>query len=204
MEQRYKVQNEGTYSLELGYSGKLSENLQLNVDGYYQRYEHLLGWVLFPEGMGTIMAFKNLDGANAYGAECSLTYRHKKGNLTVWYAYNGIETEQRDQITRSVLPATNKAGLAGRLFLDNNWTFNTNFAFQSRAKGKPNNTTEDCSSFNRLDLSLSRKFAKGKGELMIGVTDVLNGTTDANWDVAHFAVLETPGRMFFGRLQFTF
>ena len=40
------VDNEGTYTLEAGYSGRLSENLQMNVDGYYQRFERLFGVVL--------------------------------------------------------------------------------------------------------------------------------------------------------------
>ncbi len=39
------MHNEETYSLEAGYSGKLSDKLQLNIDGYYQRFEQLFGLV---------------------------------------------------------------------------------------------------------------------------------------------------------------
>lgn len=75
------VSNEGTYALEAGYSGKLSNSLQLNVDGYYQRFERLIGFEMssfFPTLDGT---FRNMDGANAYGGECSLVYHHSKGKL---------------------------------------------------------------------------------------------------------------------------
>jgi len=59
-------------------------------------------------------------------------------------------------------------------------------------------------SFNRLDLTLSRKFAKGRGEFMIGVADVLNKTTDPVFEAGHFTAHETPGRMFFAGLQLKF
>jgi hypothetical protein len=59
-------------------------------------------------------------------------------------------------------------------------------------------------SFHRLDLTLSRKFAKGKGELMIGVADVLNKTNSPVFDSGYLSAHETPGRMFFGRVQIKF
>ena len=63
---------------------------------------------------------------------------------------------------------------------------------------------EDPHSFNRLDLTLSRKFAKGNGELMIGVADILNKTTDPFFDTGYLTANETPGRTFFARLQIKF
>jgi outer membrane receptor for ferrienterochelin and colicin len=194
--------NEGTYTLETGYIGKLSENLQLNVDGYYQRFERLFGLVITP-GFPTNATFKNIDGADAYGGECSLTYHHCKGRLTAWYAYNGLETDQIDQSTRSFPPAAHKAGLTGRLFLNSDWTVNSNYVFQNGVEYNPS-LIGGLHSFNRLDLTLSRKFAKGSGEFMIGVIDVLNETTDPVFEAGHFTAHETPGRMFFARLQLRF
>jgi outer membrane cobalamin receptor len=197
------VRNEGTYTLETGYSGKLSDNLRLNVDGYYQRFERLCGLVMTPDPPPPPVmyaTFTNIDGADAYGAECSLTYHHSKCRLTAWYAYNGLEMDQIDQSTRSFPPAAHKAGLTGRVFLDDNWTLNSNYVFQ-------NNVEYDQSligglhTFNRWDLSLSRKFAQEKGEFMIGVADVLNETTDPVFAAGHFTAHETPGRMFFVRAQ---
>jgi len=42
------------------------------------------------------------------------------------------------------------------------------------------------------------------GELIIGITDVLNETTYLVFDSGHGAALETPSRMFFVRLQYKF
>jgi len=200
------VHNEGTYTLEAGYSGKLSDNLQLNVDGYYQRFERLFGLVITPDPPPPPMVyatFKNIDGANAYGVECSLTYHNSKGRLTAWYAYNGLATDQIDQSTRSFPPASHKAGLTGRVFLNADWTLNSNYVFQNGVPYDPS-LIGGLHSFNRLDLTLSRKFAKGKGELVVGVSDVLNETTDPVFEAGHFTALETPGRMLFARLQLKF
>jgi iron complex outermembrane receptor protein len=197
------IQNEKTYSLEAGYSGKLSENLHLNVDGYYQRFDRLIGIVVDQSGFPLETTFTNIDGANAYGSECSLTYRHSKWSLTAWYAYNGLTTDQYGQNTRSLAPAAHKAGLTARVFLDADWTLNSNYAFQNGVEFTPA-LLGPLRTSNRWDLSLSRKFAKGRGELMIGVTDVLNETTDPVYDAGGFSALETPGRTFFGRLQLTF
>jgi len=198
--------NEGTYILEAGYSGKLSDHLQLNVDGYYQRFERMFGLVITPDPPPPPMVyatFKNIDGANAYGAECSLTYHNSKGRLTAWYAYNGLEMDQTDQSTRSFPPAAHKAGLTGRVFLDANWTLNGNYVFQNGVAYNPS-LIGGLRSFNRLDLTLSRQFAKGSGEFMIGVADVLNKTTDPVFEAGHFTAHETPGRTFFARVQLKF
>jgi outer membrane receptor for ferrienterochelin and colicin len=198
------LNNEGTYSLEAGYVGRLSENLSLNIDTYYQRYERLIGVTNQTNMWGiTTSSFGNIDGANAYGEETSLTLRHRTGKITAWYAYNAFVTDQFGQITRSLSPAEHKAGLNTRWYLDKDWTLNTNYVFQSDI-GMFGAVVKDPHSFHRLDLTLSRKFAKGKGELMFGVTDLLNETTDPVFDSGNLTAMETPGRMFFGRLQIQF
>jgi iron complex outermembrane receptor protein len=198
------LSNEGTYSLEAGYVGRLSDNWSLNVDTYYQRYERLIGVRNQVNMWGvTTSTFGNINGANSYGAETSLTLRHKTGKITAWYAYNAFVTDEFGQITRSLAPAEHKAGLNTRWYLDKDWTFNTNYVFQNGINMFGAVVKDPCS-FHRLDLTLSRKFAKGKGELMIGVTDVLNETTDPVFDSGNMTALETPGRMFFGRVQIQF
>ena len=63
---------------------------------------------------------------------------------------------------------------------------------------------KDPQSFHRLDLTLSRKFAKGMGELMIGVFDVLNETDGPVYESGFLTAMETPGRTFFVRAQYQF
>ncbi len=200
------VRNEETYSLEAGYRGILSNNLQLNVDGYYQRFERLCGVIVTEDAPPPPLyysMFTNIDGADSYGGELSLSYHNSKGRLKAWYAYNELKTDQPDQNTRSFLPAKHKFGLSGQVFLNKNWTLNNNFIYQDGTEFDQS-IMASTPIFKRWDLTLSRKFNKEKGEFMIGVTDVLNKTSDPVIGIGHFTAHETPGRMFFTRLQFKF
>jgi iron complex outermembrane receptor protein len=198
------LNNEGTYSLEAGYTGRLSENLSVNVDAYYQRMERLIGVRSTTDMFGvTTSVFDNVDGANSWGAETSLTWQSKTVKITGWYAYNALVTDEFAQMTRSVSPSQHKAGLTGRWHLDQDWTFNANYVFQNGIHAYAS-VIKDPPSFNRLDLTLSRKFAKGKGELTFGVLDVLSETTYPFADIGYLTAHETPGRTFFGRVQINF
>lgn len=196
--------DEGTYSLEAGYTGRLTENLSLNIDTYYQRMERLIGVRNVTDMFGvTTSTIANVAGADSWGAETSLTWRHKAGQITGWYAYNGFATDEFEQVMRALQPAAHKAGLNGRWYLDKDWTFNTNYVFQNSISTYKA-SLKDPHSFHRLDLTLSRKFARGAGELMIGVSDVLNETDAPVYESGFLTAMETPGRTFFARLQLKF
>ena len=198
------LDNEGIYSFEAGYTGRLNKNLSLDIDVYYQRMDGLMGVrnVTDMSGVHT-ETFGNIDGANAYGEETSLTWQHKMGTVRAWYAYNALVTDECGQVTRSISPSQQKAGLSGRWYVDKDWTFNTNYAFQS-AINTFGTAAGNIKCSDRLDLTLSRKFAKGKGEFMVGVMDVFNKNTEPVYDSVNITALETPGRTFFARLQFAF
>lgn len=198
------IGNEGTYSLEAGYTGKLTENLSLNIDTYYQRMERLIGVINSTDIFNvTTSTLDNIDGANTWGAETSLTWQYKTVRMTGWYAYNGIATDDFAQITRSILPSQHKAGISGRWFFHKDWAFNANYVYQNGINSYAA-LISDPDVMHRLDLTLSHTFARGKGELMFGVTDVLNDTIESVYDVGSFSSLELPGRTFFGRLQIRF
>jgi outer membrane cobalamin receptor len=198
------LDNEGIYSLEAGYTGRLNKNLSLDIDTYYQQMNGLIGTRNVTNMFGvSTETFGNINGADAYGGEISLTWQHKMGTVRAWYAYNAVVTDEFGQITRSLLPSQNKAGLSGRWYVDKDWTFNTNYVFQSAIR-----VYETAADYtrrsSRLDLTLSRKFAKGNGEFMFGVMDVLNKDTEPVYDSVNMTALETPARTFFARLQFAF
>ena len=195
------LENEETWSLEAGYTGKLADGLTLRADTYYQRFEDLIGGVNV--GGPTNWRIDNIVGATSYGAECELAMETKQGKFTVWYAYNDFEVDQSGQSIRSFLPAQHKTGLTGRLFLPDNWTFNANYKFTNTTPGDPF-TGNDVGSSNWLDLTISKEIAGGKGELMIGVSDLLNKTHDPIRECSTFTAHETPGRMFFARVQLKF
>lgn len=200
-----RLNNEGTYSIEAGYAGKLTENLTVNIDTYYQRMERLIGVQMTTDPFTgiTTSTFDNTGGANTWGAEPSITWQNKTLKLTAWYAYNDMVTDEFGLSTRAMYPSQHKAGMTGRINLDDNWTFNANYVFQNGILSFAN-TPQDSPSIHRLDLTLSRKIAQGKGELMIGVSDLTNETADPFFDTGNLTAHETPGRTFFGRIQFTF
>ena len=104
---------------------------------------------------------------------------------------------------RAFLPAKHKAGITGRLFLSNGWTLNANYAFTNTTPGNPN-TRNDVSSSNRLDLAISKELAKGKGQILIGVSDLLTRTHNPIRESTQFTGHKVPGRMFFARIQLNF
>ena len=200
------LDNEETYSLELGYTGKLNRNLTLRTDAYYQRYSKLIGYTKVFDVYGLpYHKAENIDGADSWGTEVELSLQGKKGKLSIWYAYNDFQEDTSQQGIRSYLPAKHKAGLTGRLFLSDGWTFNANYKCMSSCRVLSLDTTlMDAGSSNRLDLSVAKEFAKGKGEFMIGVSDVLNETNDPHFGIGQLSAHETPGRMFFVRMQLKF
>ena len=95
------------------------------------------------------------------------------------------------------------AGLNTRLFLSEGFVFNANYTYYNSIDNY-GNTDVKTPITHRLDLALSKEFADGKGELMIGVSDVLNSTSGPVFGAADFTAYETPGRTFFARLQMKF
>ena len=199
------LDNEETYSLELGYTGKFTRNLKLRADVYYQRYDKLVGYT--KTYVGTIPYHKagNIDGADAWGSELELILEGKRGKLSAWYAYNDFQGDVSQQGVRAYIPAQHKVGLTGRLFLPGGWTFNTNYKFTNSTRTLDLDTTIlDTGSSHRLDLTVAKQFSNGHGEVMIGVSDIFNNTTGPHFALGGLTAHETPGRTFFIRLQLRF
>ena len=202
------LKNEETYSLEAGYTGKLTKNLLLRADTYYQRYEKLIGYTTTYDVYGIGIPYytpENIDGADAYGTELELALVGKPGKISAWYAYEDFQKDAPQRSIRSYAPAEHKVGLSGRLFLSDGWTFNTNYRYTSTTPAcKDDSTLVDVGPSHRLDLNLAKAFAKGNGEVMVGVRDVLNETNDAHFAIGQLSANEIPGRTFFARLQLKF
>jgi outer membrane receptor protein involved in Fe transport len=199
------LDNEETYSLEAGYTGKLSRNLTLRANTYYQRFEKLIGYTKTYLGSIPYHKADNIDGADSWGSEIELSIEGKPGKLSAWYAYNDFREDSSQQGIRSYVPAQHKAGLTGRLFLAKGWTLNANYKFTDTTRKLELDTTlVEADISHRLDLTISKEFAKGRGEFMIGVSDLLDKTDDAHFGIGQLTAHETPGRMFFGRLQVRF
>ncbi len=199
------LDNESTWSLEGGYTGKFNDNLTLQVNSYYQRIEDIIESDKVVVGPVTNAYLINGDGADTYGTEVELTYKIEDFHFTGWYAYNEYVTDKSEQAIRAYMPARHKAGLRTRWMLDDHWSLNANYTYNDAVhNNKADNPPEDAAMFHRLDLTVSRVFADQRGELMIGVADVLNKTQPPVYDITYFTSYETPGRTFFARLQYRF
>ncbi len=198
------LSNEEIKSFELGYTWQLDKTLRLELDGYFQRYEDLIGRSTIAPLPAGQRVFANIDGADALGGEACLTWEHEAAKVTAWYAYNDFQPDQRNQSIRAFGPAKHKLGISGRLFLEDGWTVNADFkAVGSTPLYASSATLGDIESYNALDLTLSKRFHDGAAELMVGVADLLDETgvtVKEGGGVAH----STPGRTFFLRAQFTF
>lgn len=203
------LKNESAYALEAGYTGQLSERLTLRVDTYYQRMEHLIGartTADYSYGVPVYTSwFENQRGANAYGAETELTYSLDRTDLTAWYAYNELHTDDKNADIRAYHPSRHKAGFRVRYAMDDHWTAAANYCYNNVI---PVNDIVgpfgQAETYNQLDLTLSRTLGQNAGEVMVGVSDVFNETRGPVWDITTFTSYETPGRTFFARLQFYF
>jgi iron complex outermembrane receptor protein len=201
-----KLKNESVYALEGGYSGRLTEHIQLRADGYYQRMEKLIGSAVVSE-IGPIQnsAFFNIDGANAWGADVEITCQMNPITLSGFYSYSNIQTDQKTQNVRAYLPAKHKTGLRLRWTLNELWTLNLNYVYNSPIPlSDSDNPPGDIAENSRMDLTFRRKIWKGKGEWFLGVIDLLNETRKPLYDISYFTSYETPGRTFFTQIQLHF
>ncbi len=199
------LNNEQILSYEVGYTDKLSKNLCLKVNSFYQDYKDLIGWRTLPDPLNAGRMFyqpDNIAGAKTWGGELELEYRDEKKKISGWYAYHGFQANRSDQNIRSYDPARHKAGLTCRFFLDKGLTLNTNYKYTGTTEsyailGRPGAS-------HRLDVAIAREFADGNGEFMIGVSDIVNTTRGPNYMTGQVTAHEIPGRTLFARVQLKF
>lgn len=201
------LDNESLYSLEAGYSGQIMDHVLFRADAYYQRLEHLIGSVTVTDPFTFVSntSFFNLDGATNCGADVELTVELKNLSLSGFYSYNDLKMDRPAENFRGYHPAGHKTGLRARWRPSEKWAVNANYVFNEgiplHVSGSP---AGDIDWKNRLDLTVSRELGDKAGELMVGVTDLLNETVEPVHDINYLTAYETPGRTFFARLQWYF
>lgn len=206
------LDNEQTFSLELGWSGAWWDGSLLRVDTYWQHYTDLIGYdtTLTPTGFPGVdfvaIVPTTLGDADGYGGEIELTQSHPWGRIAVWYAWNAFETEESDTSVRAFEPAEHKTGVRSRWNLPARLTgiINYRFATEHEAPGANRVVT----AAHRLDITLSRTWsfaALGTAalETLIGVHDVFDQTPDG---VAIFIAQpqSLPGRTAFLQVSGSF
>ncbi len=104
----------------------------------------------------------------------------------------------------SFMPPEHKAGVRFRRRLASDYTFNLNYAFADKTAGSPSLGDNSEGPSHRLDLTISKTFRKGQGEIMLGVSDLLNQVNDPIRDSTTFAGQHVPGRTFFVSMRLDF
>jgi len=196
------IRNEEIYSGEFGYDGKLAKGVEFKANTYYQRLQRLIdasGVMAAPGGV----SLDNIGSAHTYGVECELKLKNDVGEVSAFYNYNVIELDGEVSTIRSYLTHKNSAGMTGRVFLPHGMTFNTNFRYQGPTDIGSASWSGSVKRSFRWDVALAKKLTE-HGEVMCGVSDLLNDVTPASSSSSTIFPNETPGRTFFVRLQVSF
>jgi len=204
----HDLKDEQTIAFETGYYGQIAPGFTCRVDGYRQQFDNLISYLPPTAVKGNpalVYIPDNLGEASIYGVDTELALENAGvGKFSVWYSYEELEKEHRNQSIRSFEPARHKTGLTGRLVLPHHWTLNLNYKYSTFAMGDPLAGRVCAPSAHRLDLTLAKSFADGHGELMVGVSDLLETSHDPILAFGEITALEYPGRTFFVRMQMQF
>jgi len=208
------LKNEETWSIEAGYTGRLSDTLTLKTNTYYQRFDNLIQTFPLSDPLSLGRNFQyltNHKGADTWGNEIELEKATQRSKIAVWYAYNGFQEEAKGTILRSYPPARHKAGVRSRFLLDDGWALNANYRYTTTTdydqtgvpagSGLPRNAANNS---HRFDVSMTKEFNKGRGEVMFGVLDLFNKEAGIMQDRGTLAPHDTPGRTFFASLLWRF
>lgn len=200
------IDNEELYSMELGYTGKLSDGLTLRADAYLQYYQDLTGAITLPEPAPSVgrlfFTIDNIGAARAWGFESELKYQRERFSASVWYAYNDFEFDLTNQNARAFLPAKHKLGSTLR-YMPNDWlALNVNYRYTNTT---PETFVSEIEQYHRLDLNAAFAIDELHAEIQIGVTDLLDQTALRIFDqsATSFAA-EVPGRTAFVQLHMDF
>ena len=210
------LDNEGIISLELGYSGQLKRSIVMNLNTYYQHYDDLIGFNVVSQTnlsplplSSTVFSLENIGDAESIGVEFDLTLSADFGELSLWYAYNEFVPDLDNQALRALLPAKNKAGVTGQLYLPWNCTLFLSYKYTDVTFDNPGRPENDLISdqfeiSHRVDLTMTKMFFDDRIKWLIGVSDLFDETDIQIFGINNFAAHETPGRIFFSRLSLDF
>ena len=197
------MNNEQMLSYQAGYSMRPTDKIKIEVDGHYHQYKDTIGisvtqWdPVF--GPVALMADNNGD-LDVLGAEGKVTFDLDNSDIELWCAYDDIDLNASRANLTSIAPARLRFGVSNRYFLPDNWVFNTQYKYSGEQFITQNSDSVD--GYNDLTVALSKGFAQGNGEVMVGVSNLCSD--DYNYFQGIDETMHTVGRTFFGRLQIKF
>lgn len=202
-----RMRTETIWSLEAGYTGRMNQNLNLQVNGYYHRYFKLISAELTGTlGPASFYTTGNIDGAIGMGGELEMEYRLKERNLAAraYYAYAYFRADRPDALLRANPPSPHKAGVGIEWGFAERFDANLWYRYNDQTPGD-SGADQSTRMFHQMDLNVLYHFYDGRGELLIGVVDLFNDTAYTTSDIGTIGQPEpTPGRTFVVRGQVNF
>jgi len=200
------IDNEQLYSIELGYTAKITDGLTFRADSYVQHYEELTGVIVLPEPAPVVgrnfFSVDNIGSASAVGAETEIKYQNESSSISLWYAYNDFDFDITAQNARAFRPARHKVGATARTTISDWLTLNVNYRFTDITES---DTAGTVPSFHRIDLSATIGIPDWKTEIQLGVIDLLDETDLLIVDQTSTGIAQqTPGQTFFLTLHTEF
>lgn len=205
------LENEQIQSLEAGYAAELTSDFRLQIDGFYQQYEDLIGYETTPAvPFGADVQAVNFSGADGYGGEVQciwspqLGWDDRRAQVKAWYGYHHITLDDEVRNFRAWTPASHKAGAGLRLPLPHALSFTVNYAYNNGSIDRDQDREYAIGIHHQLDVTLAWALPGGYGELMIGGWDVLHAADEEVDGTGTYIPHETPGRTLFLRATLEF
>lgn len=190
---------------QLGYRGQIAKNLDLDIEGFYNKSRDLggsydvKGSPLGSLGASTVRFSRSYFSVDSYGIETSFSYKP-----FAWWLIRGTHSYEHQTEAncmnplppRLIVPSVpqHTATLTNRFYLDSSTTLNTQLFYKDPYRLENvsyDAATNKVDNHIRLDVHLARKIGKN-AELAIGVKNVNdpyhyegNGTGKAEADVAY-------------------
>lgn len=206
-----EVENEHIWSLEAGYAAELTNELRLQIDGFHQQYEDLIGYQVTPAvPAGFDVRRVNFSGADGHGGEVqciwspSLAWDDRRAQVKAWYGYHHLALDDEVENFRAWTPAKHKAGAGLRLPLPYALSFTVNYAYNDGSIDRDQGGEYAVGIHHQLDVTLAWALPGGYGELMIGGWDVLHTADEEVDGTGTYLPHETPGRTLFMRATLEF
>jgi iron complex outermembrane receptor protein len=180
--------NEHIVAYELGYRTQLAQNLELDVEGYYNQNQQMIaGHYELGQWTPGVLYTDNTIDVDSYGIETSVEY--KPYNWWLVRAYHSYEHQNNVNIMNNKGTATdpvgvrlsvpsvpsNTIGLTNRFNLDADTTLNVQIFYTDSfflENNDHNAVTNEAEKYTRLDIHLARKILKGAGEVAVGVKNL--------------------------------
>jgi len=166
------LRNERLVSYELGYRGKLKDNLKLNVEGFVNRHEDLIG-----KTGSSPTEWNNVLDVTTYGIETAIDYRPCDWWLVRGFHAYEHQTDEKNlnngatgNLSVWTVPK-HKVGLTNRFYLDKSTTLNTRL-YWSDTFFNDEHPGERVDPYFKFDIRLGKTFDDDKAELAFGITDL--------------------------------